>query len=226
MQVFNGRWKYLLVLAVLVLAGFCVYFSYAFRASEDVLVRETAFEKQQDIALLAEVIDQIAEMDRDIRGYYGYEAVLTHAVQFIESNYHLTYAQLFDANLTPLIQTHPGAGGGQKHDPLEYPEFIYAVTHNESGSLTYPYTTPEAGTRDVYLTFRWVPTDINHTSRYLIAVGISKYTVSTKLDNLVVYGAIALIVVAAVFILGSSVLVIKLGHIYDMREGDKWRNRR
>jgi len=183
-------------------------------------------EKQQDVALLTEMIDKLVEMDKETGVYHGYDQMLMFAVEFIEANYHSTFAQVFDDELNPLTELNPGVGGGRKHNPLDYPEFIEAVRGSESGNLVYEYETAQAGKRDIYMTFRWVPTDTNHTSRYLITVGISKYTISEQISKLAIYGAIALITVTAVFLVGSAVTLVRLGYVYDQREGDKWREGR
>ena len=224
MHIFNDNRKYLLVIAILILVGFCFYFNYAFRAHEDTLLREKTHEKQQDIALLAGIIDKLVEIDDRTGHYHEYSEMVLFAVQFIEINYHSTFAQAYDAELNPLTSLHPGVGGGQKHNPLDYPEFVYAVRNNESGSLTYTYETPEAGNREVHMTFQWVPTDPGHAERYLIAIGISKFTISESIDKLAIYGAVALIVVAALFIVGGAALIVRLGNIYDQRKGEKWRS--
>jgi hypothetical protein len=225
MSVFNDNRRYLMVVAILILVAFCVYFNYAFRSHENTLVREMAHEKQQDVGLIGGIIDKLVYLEDKTGIGRDFESVLIFAVEYIEANYHSTFAQVFDEQLNPLIPLHPGVGGGRKHNPLDYPEFIRAVNNNEYGDLVYHYETEEAGGRDVYMTFRWVPTDANHTPRYLVAVGISKYTINEQIDTRVIYGAIALIIISAVFIIGGAVLIIKLGYIWDMREGDKWRRK-
>ena len=225
MNIFNDKRKYLLILAILVLAGFCFYFNYIFRENENALVREMAWEKQQDVNLLCGIVDKLVEMDERTGNRYGYDKVLKFAVQYIETNFRSTYAQVFDEKLNPLMPLNPGVGGGKKHNPLDYPEFVEAVQNNESGNLIYRYETAEAGKRDIYMTFRWIPTDVGHSQRYLVAVGISKYTITEQIDRKAVYGAVALIIVAAAYIIVCTVLIVRLGYIYDQREGDKWRNR-
>ena len=220
MPILNDKRKYLLVVAIIILVGFGLFFSYAFRAHEQVLIRQMAYEKQQDVELLGGLVDKFVETTGSRSPEF-----LIFIIEFIEQNYHSTFAQLFDEDLNPMVEQSPGVGGGKKHNPLNYPEFIEAVTNNEHGNLVYTYETPQAGLREVYMTFRWVPSDIELSSRHLIAVGISKYTISAQLDTMVMYGAVTLTVIAGVFILGSAILIVKLGYIYDQRTGEKWRKR-
>ena len=207
------------------LAGCCTYASYANHSSENTLVREQAWEKQQDVQLLCGIVDKLVEMDKATGHSYGYEEVLQFAVTYIESNYTSTYAQVFDEQRNPLTPLSPGVGGGQKHNPMDYPEFVEAVTHNESGTLVYWYETEEAGGRFVHTCYRWVPSDVEHTSRYLVVVSISKYTIAESRDPMLTYGAFALIVFAALMIVFAALLISELGYIYEKREGDKWRGR-
>ena len=223
---FNDWRKYLLVAAMLILVGFCLYFPYAFKENDERLVREQAWEKQQDIGLLCGIVDKIVEMDKATVLNHGYEEVLQFAVQHIEANYTSTFAQAFDEDLNALTPLSPGVGGGQKHNPLDYPEFVEAVNNNEFGSLVYWYETEQAGGRYIHMCFRWVPTDTSYTSRYLIAVGISKFTVNESIDLKVRYGALTLIIITAVFIIMTTLMLCRLGYIYEQREeGDKWRER-
>ena len=224
---FNDIRKYFFVLAILVLVLFCCYFNYAFHSVEDTLVKEQAWEKIQDLNLLSGIVDLLVEIDKDTDHSYGYDEVLKFAVQYIETHYTSTFAQVFDDNLTPLTLLSLGVGGGKKHNPLDYPEFVEAVENNDSGSLVYWYETEQAGGRYIHMCFCWVPTDQSCTSRYLIAIGISKFTIKESIDYKVTYGAVALIAVTAVLIIVTVILLLKLGYIYEQREeGDKWRGKR
>jgi len=219
----SGWRKYLWIVAILILVAICLFVRFALKAHEDTLVKEKAWEKQQDVALLCGIVDKLVEMDKKTGNYHGYEEILIFAIQNIEANFYSTYAQVFDEKLTPLISLNPGVGGGPKHNPLDYPEFIDAVNNNEFGSLMYWYETSEAGGRNVHITYRWVPTDIDHEMRYLIAVGASKHTIIESIDPYIIYGAIVIIIIAAAFIIAAVIALCHLGYIYEQREGEKWR---
>ena len=226
----SGWRKYLLVAALLILGCFCMFFNYAFESSENRIIREQALEKEQDLGLLCGIIDQLVEMDKATGLNHGYADVLQYAVAFIEKNYYSTFAQVFDENLHPLTELSPGVGGGKKHNPMDYKEFVDAVTSDdpaisEHGKLTYWYETPEAGGRTVHIAYRWVPTDKEHVSRYLVVIGISKYTIVEQVDPLVKYGAVALVIIAGGIILAAVLVLCQLGHIYDFRIGEKWRKK-
>ncbi|MCL2751667.1 MAG: hypothetical protein FWE62_02810 [Firmicutes bacterium] len=215
-NIFQRGSRYLLVLALFTLIGFCVFFSYAFRAHEDALVKEKAFEKQQDIGMIAGIIDLLAEMDRARSAEHLYEDVLIFTVKYIEENFYSTFAQVYTDDLTPLLRQSPGIGGGSRHDPLDYPEFIDAVNdakYSDSpfGELSYWYETPQAGGRNVHIVYRWMPTNPQGSSRYLIVIGISRFTIQEQIDTQVIYGAAALVLVTAVYIIACTVKIVRLG---------------
>jgi len=226
MQIFNDKRRYLLVVAILILVGFCLFFNYVFKANEDVLVREKAFEKQQDLWLLNGIIDKLVELDMANGNHQSHEEILKYAIQFTEANFNSTFAQAYDADLIPLTPLHLGVGGGRKHNPLDYAEFVDAVQNNEFGSLVYSYTTEQAGHREIYMAYRWMPSNPEYPKRYLVAVGISKFTINEQIDTMAIYGAVALIILAGFYIMGCTVLIVRLGDIYDRRQNDKQNDER
>lgn len=217
--------KYKAVIALVTIAALSTFVGYALGQTQETLVREQAQEKRQDVGLLAAVVDTLVEMDELSGNSYGYDEVLRKAVVYIEANYNNTFAQVFDADLTALTGLSSGVGGGRKHNPLVYPEFVEAVRNNEHGSLTYWYETAQAGGRYIHMYYRWVPTDATHTSRYLIAVGISKYTVQERIDPRVTYGTVAALVVAAAYILLYAYREIRLGYIAEERGARTWQGK-
>ena len=224
---YNDWRKYVLPLAVLVIVGFGMYLQTAYHAHEDSLVREKAFEKRQDVNLICDTMEQIIRLDDEVNAELVQYA-LWYAVSHIESEYVSTFAQLYQqigGNLTPLIELSPGVAGGLKHNPLDYPEFVESIQKHDDGSLVYWYATEEAGGRNVHMYYRRVsiPDGNGYDTRYLVAVGISKYTITEHLDPSIIYGTIALVIVASVIVLGCALLLIRLGHIYEERAGDKWR---
>ena len=200
---------YQLIAAIVILCGFCVYLYLAFLESEATLVREKAFEKTQDIKLLCYITETMAGLDDIDNEAYG--AVLQKAVEFIEREYYLTFAQLYDEDLKPYIELNEGAGGGKKHDPMEYREFVNAVTTTNDGSLSYWYETAEAGRREVHMTYLWTPSKDLGVKRYLVAIGISKHTISESLHPAVLYGGFVLVFVLATYMLGGVIAIGSVG---------------
>ena len=223
MNLFKGHNKYLVFGAIAILIAYCFYFNHVFAKQEESLITNKALEKRQDIGLLAGLVDKLVEMDHETGGYHGFEEILIFAVQYTETEFHSTFAQVYDENMIPLIEQSPGVGGGKKHDPRDYQEFLDAVEKAKedgtlAGDLVYTYDTPQAGSREVHMTFRWMPTDTTHSSQYLVAIGISKYTIIGQVDTLTIYGAVSLIVVTALFILFSVYVSVKRGDASEKRD--------
>ena len=202
--------KMLILIPVFILVAFSSYFNFVFTAHEDAMIREKAYEKQQDIDMLCALTDRLVELGTEGDGMLVYKDVLVFAAQHIDREFYNTFAQVFDAELTPLIRTNPGVGGGRKHNPLDYDEFVDAVTANDAGVLEYTYTTAEAGKRTIYMAYRWAPSGADPSQKYLIAIGVSKYTIREQINEMAIYGAIALIIVTSVIIFGCAVVMIRL----------------
>ena len=222
---YNDWRKYILPLAILICVGFGMFLLKAYYAHEDSLVREKAWEKRQDVNLLCDTAERMIELSVDAEMV---QYALQYAISYMESEFTSTFAQLYrfqGGRLSPMIELSPGVGGGEKHDPLAYPEFVDAIQHSETGSLIYWYATEEAGGRNIYMYYRWVsiPDGNGYETKYLVAVGISKFTISEHLSPNIIYGTIALVIVASTFLLGFALLLLQLGFIYEERGGDKWR---
>ena len=205
-QVTIGFRAYFIVIALILLTAGALYYAYAYPEYEAARVREKAVDRQQEVNLLSGIADLLAEHDGTAGGI-SYEEVLLYSLRYMEAEFTSTFAQLYDEDLNPLLELSPGVAGGAKHNPKNYPEFMEAVTTSEFGSLTYWYETEEAGGRDVYMTYRWVPTDTSRSSRYLIAVAISKYSVSEQLASNIKMCTLAMIVVAGLAIFGAAIIV-------------------
>jgi len=193
-----GIRKWYLLIPFITLAFLIWFQSISGSAIEVLLLREKSHERRQQTEFIYAAMDMFIEMgiSTENRG-----ELLVRAVAFIEANFDSTFAQVYRVHgeeLTPLIDPHDGVGGGVKHDPLDYPEFVAAVLDDEkiAGDLVYWYETPQAGGRDVYMTFRHMPIDPNNPEHFVIAIGISKFSLTTHIP--MVFDAIVWIMIFAV----------------------------
>ena len=221
----SGKRPYFIACALLLMGVLCGAFYYSIQNVEEFLLREKAWEKRQDINLIAHIVDSLIEYHVDTNPY-DYAVILQKAIAYIESDYYYTFAQLYDGDLNPVLPIlSPGVGGGQKHNPLNYPAFIEAVNAREYGSLIYAYATPEAGEREIHMNFRWVPKDVGSTGRYLIAIAVSKYTILPSIDTTFIGFGIAIVVLATILIIIGMIMLTQVGYVFASRGGDdKWRN--
>jgi len=206
----------------LVLVGFTIYFPWANKEGEKRIMMEMWQEKQQDLGLLCDIVDRVVASQgtkwEESEAYQDwFRDLVINSVTYIETTYYSTYAQAFDSSLKPITDVHPGVGGGQKHNPLNYNEFVHAVSSQEFGTVRCWYETPEAGQREIFMSFRWIPTDPEFNDRILVAIGISKYSLVQMANPYVQWGQVILIVTAFIFIMGSSLALCGLGYIYEKR---------
>lgn len=175
-----GIKKWLLVLPIVFLIFLFWALNITNSSTQHLLLEEKRGERRQSTEFLQGMMDEFirVNMHSDI---YDRGDMLVHAIEFIEQNYHSTYAQVFNEDLEPLNSLHQGVQGGKKHNPLNYKEFVTAVNTKPYGDLTYYYETEEAGGRDVYITFRWINCG---DSRYLVVMGVSKFSIITNISVL------------------------------------------
>jgi len=110
-------------------------------------------------------------------------------------------------------------------EPLERPEFIEAVFSNEQGSIVIGDTPENQQYRDVYLYYRWMPIYSAPNERYLIVTGVSYYSVSSAVPLWVSVGQWVSMGITFAINTGLIILLVRLGYIYESRQGDKWRKR-
>jgi len=206
---FNKKNRYLLAAALLVLVLFCVYFAYALSTA---MVQEKFTDRKLEADLICDEIDDFLILDNDW-GSYDYQSVLSKMVSQIDATV-TSYAELFDEGLasvsvrTPLFNERP-------FDPKDYPGFLEAIGHNERGDIAISVGGGGgAPAYTQYMYFRWVPTDKTLSNRMLVVVGVSKYSLNNGIPPLIEYGAVALIIVSSIFIIGATILFCKLRDKY------------
>ena len=99
-----------------------------------------------------------------------------------------------------------------------------AIRSNERGEMVIRFDKEGIPPHDLYLFYRWVPTDKNYSGRLLVMTGVSKYSINTKINDWISYGAIALIIVSAIFIISTVMLIYRLGYI-NKEVGETWKNK-
>ena len=169
------------VLIALSLA-YCLYLIWALGDVYGAFIREKYADRKLDVDL---VCDEIEYLELEV----GYTDVLARAITRIDATVG-TYAELFDRDLTGLSERTP-LFLGAPFDPMEYPEFVEMVDLYRCGELTMWFDKPGAAPQNIHVYFRWV-------DDLLAVVGVSKYSVDTRISGGVQSGAIALIAVAGI----------------------------
>jgi hypothetical protein len=217
----SGRRRWYLLIPLIILAFLIWYQLLSSSAIEALLLQEKAHERRQSTELIHAMMETFVEkgISADAR-----ESILVAAVAYMEANFDSTFAQVYDEQLNPLNVLHLGVGGGEKHDPLDYPEFIEAVlaalnsdSDEKAGDLVYWYETPQAGGRDIYMTFRWMPTDYENSERLLVAIGISRFSLTAHIP--MVYDAVIWIMI---FVVAFTTLLMVFVIIRQTVRADKY----
>ena len=218
----NGKARYLLAAAFLILALFCAYFYVAIGNVQTALLREKVAEKRLDIDLICEQIDKFIAVDDDW-GLYDYQAILAHDMEHLD-NVPGTFAALYNERLecvsyrTPTYTT--------PFEPTDHPEFVAAANANRQGDIELWFEAPDVEGRTMHVYYRWVPTDASLSGQLLTVVAISVHSIDNGIASWVVWGAAALIMYAAVLVLAATIILCELGHVRAMRGGrDKWREK-
>jgi hypothetical protein len=151
-----------------------------------------------------------------------YRTILSGVVSELDATTGV-YAELFDADLNNISERSQTYGEAL-FEAAEYPELMQAMGGNEQGESTVRFDKQGTPPHDIYIYFRWVPTDNTLHNRMLIVLGMSRYSVSNSISSWIVYGAAALIIIAAAFILAAEILLSRVGSISAQKEGSKkWR---
>ena len=211
--------RYLLLLPLLIAVVGMLYFSSVTREINQTLLEEKYLEKQLELDLIDNLVDQLIIRDEDW-GIYDYQALLNDSIELLDAQ-PFTFAALYDEMLENL--SHRTGSYTNLYDPFAGTTFKEEVLANESGNFIAPFKPDGEAERDMHIYFRWVPTNTELNNRYLTVVAISEYSVSNHAGDWIGWGAIWLLGTVTLLNVGMILAVVRLGHIYSQRRGDKWR---
>jgi len=182
----------------LVLIGFCCYFWFALEHVNRSLLNEKEVDRRFEVDLIcgaAELYpaksggELLAWLASEIDGTLG------------------TYCELFDEDFTSLSDRFP-LFGGAPFDPRDYPDLVEAIWENDRGSMIVRFDGEGVTPHDLRIYYRWV-TENSESRRLLVVAGVSAFSVDTRIGDWIAWGAVALIIVAAVAIIGSVMLICR-----------------
>ena len=213
-EMLNDWRKYLTSGALLMLVAFCCYFYFAFQHMENALIQEKTAGRRMLIDLMCDTTDKFISPE-------AYKIFLAQNVGIIDAATG-TYAELFDNKLNSLSVRTPTFERQVKIE--EYPEAYSMMQTQHCGETVVPFARDDQSKpHELFLYWRWLPSDPDLDNKYLVVLGTSKYSLDVGYSRWIVYGAAGLIVVASVFIIGAIILLCSLGRIYQSRDGEKWR---
>jgi len=164
---------------------------------ERMLLAEKLIEKKFEIELVAAQTDRFIAKDNDWAGEYDHYAdTIMHSMEMLD-RVEMTYAAVFDEDLQNMSARSPSYEGSP-FEPTLHEAFVRAAASNESGDLVLPFTPPGSEARDMYVHFKWLPSDTALQNRFLAVVAISKYSVNTRISTWVQATAIVLVLASFV----------------------------
>ena len=201
----NTTKKCLLLTAILILAGFAFYFHAACDHVYYTLLKERRAAAELNVDYFCDMVDYLVERDGgwDMERYRDTLVAFTECVDATSN----VYAELMDESYMTLSERILPEEDSWWFEPREFPDLMKQLKTENAGTcdIVCPCGSSESVT--VYLHWRWVPTDIAHENRVLLMVGVTQYSVNASLASWVYGGVIALLFTAAVFIIGSIILL-------------------
>ena len=220
MKLINHRiGRYLLLLPILIAALAIMYFANLTAEINTTLLEEKFLEKQLDLDLVDNLVDQLIARDNDW-ATYDYQSLLGDSIEFLDKQ-PFTFSALYTEDLQYVSYRTPSYE--ELFDPFIDRGFKQAVLTHAQGSYVVKYTPADQPERDMHIYYRWVPTDTSLDQRFLSVVAISEFSISSHTADWVGWGALMLIATVTVLNIALVALLSRLGHIYDLRRGDKWR---
>ena len=154
-----------MILLIVLLVGLCIFCSwYGKREIKDALLQEKYTEIVNIVNMLAvvtngddeEILIKAAEFIDEINQIYGAVYKVTNGELMI-----LT-ARNFETSI---------------FDPLDYADFIDAISGQDKGGAVIGYTPENQSFREMHIYFRWM------AGKYLIVAGASEHSVTTKVNG-------------------------------------------
>ena len=168
--------------------------------------RALLMEKFDQAVTLTESLAAAVEANTD-RKWLDHEQNIRNCAEYIDSLY-----QVFGAAYKPFMEAYAYRQDGgslelitereyetSPFEPLQYAEFTKAVGENEKGTITINYKPEKQDYRDLHMYYRWMPLYSSPKERFLVVVGVSKYSVVSTIPMWKTIGQIANILVTFAF---------------------------
>ena len=210
MNIFNDNRRYFVAAALLVLIGFCGYFSVAFQHLDDSLILEKFIGRKLLVDLMSDNLDRFIKSGIHW-DTHNYQDILAHDVEKIDAATG-TYAELLTENFVTISPRTPTF----LHNPFilkDYPHVIEKMKANDRGETAVLFAKDaQSEPHTLYLYWRWIPTDPTLQHKYLVVLGTSKYSVDVGYSRWIKWGAMVLISVAAIFITSAIMIICSAGN--------------
>gem|GEM_PF-2897249 len=219
--------KYLVLLPIAFLLFNALYFQYAAGKIGEVMLREKQVEIEDMVNMLADAIEVNAAT-----GGRRNEHFIVSSMESIDRIYRV-YGEAYrlepDGSLTLITERFQEPINGREQaffSPLDHAGFAQAVFAQDSGNMVLLFSPEPDIKHEIHIYFRWMPLLTGAEERYLVVSGVSRYSIVTQIPFWVSAGQWANTAVLFALTVWLVTLIARLGHIYDQRMGEKWRDRR
>ena len=206
MQYIQKHTKHLiLITSLVILSLFAVFFCRAQQEAEHSLLLENLAKTKSMIKVICKTIDDLVAANDDWATGRHQETVIALTTNL--DNEKNIYAELFDEHyqrVSNRIVHDDDDWSGEAFDPTAHDDIKELFDSTEQGEVIIKNSDPH-DPFDIYLIWRWIPTDTTQQNRLLQVVGISQHSVETKLPDRIVDGIAALFIFSAVVIVGYAI---------------------
>ena len=193
-----------LLVAIAILIAFAFYFHSAKEHVFRSLLHERVAAIKNDVDYVCDMVDYLVVEDGGwcVEKYRDSLAFLTERIDATPN----VYAELMDGSFSAISNRVIPEGDSWWFDPRQCPDLMALLQSENTGN--YSVMCPENGMPlEVHLHWRWIPTCGQHENRVLLIVGVTQYSVNTRIEDRFIYGIIALFFTSAVFVIGSMMLL-------------------
>ena len=193
--------RYLLMFGIFLLGSFAFYFYHAKLDMEKQLLKENILYAERYLDCICTTVDYLSELNGDWETG-RYIPALTNFTSHFDTLSNV-YAELFNENFESVSVRNIHDDDkwiGAPFNPTLYPAVRELLSTQSVGKAVIPYANPYE-TIHIHLRWRWVPTGEKYNDKMLMIVGVSDYSVTSRISPQIIYGIIALLFCAAVYIL-------------------------
>ena len=217
----SRKWKWLLLLPVCILIFATMGNSLVSGEIRRVALEQKKIELTNEINLIALSLEKDNEADAAI-----FEENLHTMVEYVDKLY-----QVFAATYKRASGEYKLLTGREAtivpFNPFDHPEFVEAVSTHDTGYVTVVFDPGEPEkARDLHLYYRLAPEHFDREDRYLIVGGVSHYSVTAGADALISIIPMVSTLIMFGLMMWAVLLITRLGYVYDLRIGPKWRDRK
>ena len=202
--------KYLILLPIVILVLNAFYFQFATDKINEAILQEKFIEAQNHVNMLASAV----EANKN-RFWIDHERNIINSVEYL-----CRLPQTFAATYKPMdgmLKQISELNNEKEFDPRDYDMFTEAIKQ-DSGEIILSFTPENGAARDMHVYFTHMPMYAPPEERYLVVAAVSKFSVVTSIPEWVSSGQWLSMIVTFFINVWLTILIARLGTIYERCE--------